>query len=68
LVLQKIKLNTIFERYEQADVSIKNKFGGTGLGLSISKKIVELMNGSIDIKSKLNKGTSLLIISHLKLK
>jgi signal transduction histidine kinase len=55
--IAKNKLNTIFERYEQADTTIKNKFGGTGLGLSISKKIVELMNGSIDIKSKLNKGT-----------
>ena len=55
--ISKDKIERIFERYEQADASINNKFGGTGLGLSISKKIIELMNGSIEIKSKLNKGT-----------
>ena len=59
--IAKNKLDTIFERYEQADATIKNKFGGTGLGLSISKKIVELMNGSIQIKSKLNKGTQFIV-------
>ena len=55
--IDKEKINLIFERYEQADKTIKNKFGGTGLGLSISKKIVQLMNGSISAKSKVNKGT-----------
>ncbi|MBK9792646.1 MAG: ATP-binding protein [Sphingobacteriales bacterium] len=37
--ISKDKIERIFERYEQADASINNKFGGTGLGLSISKKI-----------------------------
>lgn len=55
--IDKEKINLIFERYEQADKTIKNKFGGTGLGLSISKKIVQLMNGTISAKSKVNKGT-----------
>lgn len=55
------KINRIFERYEQADASIKNTFGGTGLGLSISKKIVELMHGTIDAKSELNKGTEFIV-------
>lgn len=59
--IAKNKMNTIFERYEQADATIKTKFGGTGLGLSISKKIVELMNGIIDIKSNLNKGTTFIL-------
>ncbi len=59
--IAKSKLNTIFERYEQADATIKNNFGGTGLGLSISKKIVELMNGNIQIKSKLNKGSQFIV-------
>jgi len=34
---------------------------GTGLGLSICKNIIEKMGGSVDVKSKLNKGTSFII-------
>lgn len=56
------KLDRIFERYEQANASIKNIFGGTGLGLSISKKIVELMHGNIQVKSELNVGTVFTVI------
>lgn len=55
------KIEKIFERYEQAAATIKTTFGGTGLGLSISKKIIELMDGTIDIKSKLGKGTQFII-------
>jgi signal transduction histidine kinase len=59
--ISKSNISKLFVRYEQAHDSIKNKFGGTGLGLSISKKIIELMNGSIEIKSQPNKGTTILI-------
>lgn len=56
--IAKNKIPTVFERFEQADDSIKGKFGGTGLGLSISKKIIELMRGKIAVKSKVNTGTT----------
>lgn len=59
--INKKKINNIFDRYEQADETIKNKFGGTGLGLAISKKIIELMNGTISINSKLNNGSKFTI-------
>lgn len=55
------KIETIFERYEQANAMIKKQFGGTGLGLAISKRLTELMNGEISVKSKLNSGTTFTI-------
>ncbi|WP_334019813.1 ATP-binding protein [Alteromonas sp. S015] len=45
-------LFTPFERMENA-----HQISGTGLGLNISKRLVELMDGSIKISSKLNEGT-----------
>ena len=51
-------VNVIFESFAQAGSDIARKFGGTGLGLTISKQLVELMDGTIDVKSKVNEGTT----------
>jgi signal transduction histidine kinase/ActR/RegA family two-component response regulator len=59
--IPKDKLKTIFAQYEQVRTKVQKKYKGTGLGLAISKKLVELMNGSIIIKSKINEGTSFVI-------
>ncbi|MHB8285423.1 MAG: ATP-binding protein [Caulobacteraceae bacterium] len=37
----------LFQRFEQADISIRRRFGGTGLGLAICRSLVELMGGEI---------------------
>lgn len=50
-------LKHIFDPFEQEDCSIQNKYGGTGIGMTIVKELVNLMGGSIDIKSKVNCGT-----------
>ena len=51
-------ISSIFESFTQASTETTRKFGGTGLGLTIVKKLIELQNGNIGIKSKPNEGTT----------
>ncbi len=51
------RLEEIFNPFTQEDNTITRKFGGTGLGLSIVSKLVKLMDGTIDVTSKVGEGT-----------
>ena len=50
-------LERIFDAFTRAENSITNKVQGTGLGMAITKNIVELMGGTIDVSSEVDKGS-----------
>ncbi|SKB52012.1 PAS domain S-box-containing protein [Salegentibacter holothuriorum] len=55
--IPKDKLETVFQRFLQADEDTSQKYGGTGLGLNISRQLIEKQEGSIEVKSEHGKGT-----------
>ena len=51
-------LTKIFEAFTREQNTTKSKISGTGLGMSIVKKYVDLLGGTIDVKSELGKGST----------
>ena len=56
--ISKEKQQIIFEEFTQAEDTIGHKFGGSGLGLAISKKLAHLLNGTLEVESALDEGSS----------
>ncbi|MCH7826475.1 MAG: response regulator [Bacteroidetes bacterium] len=55
-------INFIFEEFRQLSEGLSRNFEGVGLGLTITKNFVELMNGRIEVKSKVNKGSEFCVM------
>lgn len=51
----------VFDRFYRVDKSRTRATGGKGIGLAVAKEIVELHNGSIEVKSELEVGTEFII-------
>lgn len=59
--IPKDKLDSIFDRFSQVDSSRTRKYSGTGLGLTISRAYVELMNGTLEVVSEPDQGSSFIL-------
>lgn len=58
-------MDSIFESFVQANSGITRKFGGSGLGLSIVKRLLELMDSQIMVKSEQGHGSDFYFIIHI---
>ena len=55
--ISKEYLPHIFDAFSQEDSSATSRYGSSGLGLAITKRIVEMMNGDIQVESEKGKGS-----------
>jgi len=57
----------LYEPFSQEGRQYSDTYVGTGLGMSIVKQLVELMHGTIDVRSTLGKGTTFVVSLPLKI-
>ncbi|MFV0573659.1 MAG: ATP-binding protein [Xanthomarina gelatinilytica] len=60
------KQNQLFESFSQGSIQINRKYGGTGLGLSIVKGLIQILKGTISLKSELGMGSKFMFELPLK--
>ena len=56
------RVDTIFEEFNKAYTEGTIKYGGSGLGLTLGKRLIEMMNGTIEVDSKEGVGTRFTIV------
>jgi len=55
--IPELKHREIFRSFTQADIDTTRKYGGTGLGLTISKRLINMFNSELMLKSQEGKGS-----------
>jgi signal transduction histidine kinase/CheY-like chemotaxis protein len=60
-------LEHLFEDFFQVDASLTRKYGGAGLGLAVCRHLATLMDGSVEVASRLGEGSTFTLRLPLKL-
>lgn len=60
--IPKDELKSIFGDFVQKKKQSVKKYGGTGLGLSICKRLIQIMDGEISVKSEVGKGSTFSVV------
>ncbi|MEO8207191.1 MAG: ATP-binding protein, partial [Chthoniobacterales bacterium] len=61
-------IKRLFTDFEQIETTASQAQNGTGLGLALTRRIVDLQGGSIDVESKIGKGSTFTVILPLVMK
>lgn len=56
--IEKEQMELLFKPFSQIDTGLTRKHEGTGLGLSICKKLLDILNGTVDVVSEFNIGST----------
>jgi signal transduction histidine kinase len=59
--IEKSKMDSVFEPFQQVDNSIHRSFSGLGLGLTVARRMAELIGGTIQVKSEPGIGTTVMM-------
>lgn len=60
-------LEKLFMPFERAEDSRVSQIQGTGLGMAITRNLAQMMNGTIQVESQINKGSRFIVTIYLKL-
>ena len=55
------RLAAIFEPFEQGDMELTRRHGGTGLGLTIARRLAQLMDGDLTVRSEVGLGSTFFV-------
>ena len=59
--IETVNLRKIFDPFVQESIGMSRKYEGTGIGLSLSKRYLELLGGTIEVQSEIEKGSRFII-------